>query len=118
MAATPQDIAREFLEQCCLEPTPDAIDQLAEVFLPCLKIMCERPWDPNGGTWRTSGILGVMGDARKKWERFWYRTWTRGKRHDDSGFDLINYVGFVMRSDPSSRWGTWGEPANGDQDEF
>lgn len=102
--------AQHFLESCCLTATPDAIEQLAEVFLPCLQIMCERGWDPRGGTWRKSGILGAMTDAKKKWERFWERTWKHGKRHDDSGFDLINYIGFVMRSDPNSGWGQWGPP--------
>jgi len=105
--------AQDFLEGCDVDWTPDALAQLADVFLPCLQIMCDpsHPWDPQGGTWRQSGILGAMTDAKKKWERFFERTWTRGKRHDDSGFDLINYVGFVMRSDPDSRWGAWGEPA-------
>lgn len=104
--------AREFLDQCNVKPTQDAVDQLVQVFLPCLEIMCDptHPWDPNGGTWRKSGILGAMTDAKKKWERFWERTWKHGKRHDDSGFDLINYIGFVMRSDPESGWGQWGPP--------
>lgn len=106
--------ARDFLEKCSMEPTQDAVNQLLNVFLPCLEIMCDpaHPWDPNGATWRKSGILGAMTDAKKKWERFWERTWSRGKRHDDSGFDLINFIGFVMRSDPDSRWGEWGEPAH------
>ena len=105
--------ARTFLDECGIDPaSPDAIDQLVQVFLPCLRIMCDpaHPWDPNGATWRKSGILGAMTDAKKKWERFFERTWHRGKRHDDSGYDLINYIGFVMRSDPDSRWGEWGEP--------
>src|SRR6266436_2000574 len=106
------DAAYAFLRSCGLDPTPDAVGQLTEVFLPCLRIMCERPWDPNGATWRKSGIFGALTDAKKKWERFWERTWPHGKRHDDSGFDLINYIGFVMRSDPDSRWAEWGEPGN------
>jgi hypothetical protein len=102
--------ARQYLLSHGLTPTPDAIEQLDDVFLPCLQIMCTRPWSPDGETWRESGILGVLGDVRKKFTRFWYRTWTMGRRHDDSGLDLINYIGFVMRSDPDSRWGEWGEP--------
>jgi hypothetical protein len=107
---TPREYARDFMEAMDLSPTPDAISQLLEVFVPCLKIMCERPWDPNGGTWRKSGVLGILSDARKKFERLWERGWKRGKRHDDSGFDLINYVGFYLRSE-DNRWGDWGEPA-------
>lgn len=106
-----EQAALEFLDRVGLVPTPDAIAQLTEAFLPCLAIICQRGWDPNGGTWRKSGIFGVLTDGRKKFERFWERTWTHGKRHDDSGWDLINYVGFIMRSDPDSRWGEWGEPA-------
>lgn len=103
--------ANDFIRTCNIRPTPDAVDQLVHVFLPCLRIMCERPWDPNGGTWRASGILGATTDAKKKWERFWYRIWKRGERHDDSGLDLINYIGFVMRSYPDSGWGDWGPPS-------
>lgn len=101
--------ARAFLIACELTPTPDAIAQLSEVFLPCLEIMCERPWDPNGGTWRKSGWLGIMTDVRKKFERLWERAWRHGERHDDSIIDLINYLGFLRRSG-ASRWGEWGKP--------
>jgi hypothetical protein len=102
--------ALEFLDRVGLVPTPDAIGQLTEAFLPCLAIICQRGWDPNGGTWRSSGVLGILGDVRKKFERLWERGWKHGKRHDDSGYDLMNYVGFYMRSG-IDRWGTWGEPA-------
>jgi hypothetical protein len=107
---TMREAAAEFLDRCSMEPTPDAISQLVEVFVPCLRIMTTRPWDPMGRTWRKSGIFGAFTDAKKKWERFWERGWIHGQRHDDSGHDLINYVGFVMRSDPDSGWGEWGEP--------
>ena len=113
---TSRDAARDFMVRCGLEPTPDAIGQLAEVFLPCLKIMCGRPWSPDGATWRRSGVLGALTDVRKKFERFWYRGWTKGKRNGDVGFtdsghDLINFIGFSLRADPDSGWGGWGEPA-------
>lgn len=102
--------AREFFDQCSLKVTPDAIEQMVDVFLPCLKIMCERPWAPDGSTWRRSGVLGALSDVRKKFERLWERGWKRGVRHDDSGYDLINFVGFYMRSEENPRWGDWGEP--------
>lgn len=105
-----ESAARAYMNACGIEPTPDAVAQLTEVFLPCLQIMCSRPWDPNGATWRESGILGAMTDVRKKFMRFWERGWTYRQRHNDSGLDLINFVGFVMRSDPESGWGNWGEP--------
>jgi hypothetical protein len=104
-----REAASAFLIDCGLTPTPDAADQLCEVFVPCLRIMCERPWDPNGGTWRKSGRLGILSDVRKKFERLWERGWRHGKRHDDSAYDLINYIGFYLRSD-GSLWGEWGDP--------
>jgi len=102
-------VAERFLKDCGLTPTPDAVDQLASVFLPCLAIMTRRPWDPNGGTWRESGVLGALADVRKKFKRLWYRGWVCGKRHDDSAYDLINFVGFYLRSEDNG-WGEWGEP--------
>ncbi len=105
----PWYIAEKFMRECGLNPTPDATDQLANVFLPCLRIMCEREWDPSGGTWRKSGVMGILTDVRKKFERLWERGWLHGKRHDDSAHDLINYIGFYLRSN-ESLWGRWGEP--------
>jgi len=106
------DAAASYLEAIGLDPTPDAICQLDEVFRLCLTIMCERGWDPEGGTWRTAGRLGALADCRKKFMRLWERAWIHGKRHDDSGIDLINYIGFYLRAD-KERWGDWGEPGDG-----
>lgn len=104
-----KDAARAYMLACGIRPTPDAIAQLTNVFLPCLRIMCERPWDPEGATWRRSGRFGILSDVRKKFERLWERGWHHGKMHDDSGFDLINYVGFFLRSG-DSLWNEWGDP--------
>lgn len=102
-----------FLQACGLDPIPDAVEQLQEVFLPCLRIMCERGWDPMGGTWRAAGVLGALADVRKKFSRLWERGWIKGVRHDDSALDLINYVGFYLRSE-DNRWNEWGEPGTGE----
>lgn len=115
--STTRDAAYTFLASCGLRSTPDAISQLSEVFLPCLKIMCERPWDPNGGTWQAAGRMGALADIRKKFQRLWYRAWTIGKRHDDSAYDLINYIGFFLRADHPG-WGDWGEPAHIEAEDF
>ena len=105
-----EDAAYTFMERCGLDPTPDAIDQLAKVFLPCLRIMCERGYDPFGGTWRESGRLGALADVRKKFKRLWERAWKKGDTSDDDhAHDLINFVGFYLRAD-KDRWGDWGEP--------
>ena len=105
-----REAAIEFLEKLGLRPTEDAVDQMVLVFLKCLRIMTERPWDPRGGTWRKSGVLGIMTDVRKKFERLWERGWRHGQRHDDSAYDLINYIGMYLRSEDNG-WGEWGEPA-------
>ena len=91
--------------------TPDSVGQLVEVFVPCLRVMVERGYEPTGALWRKAGVLGIIWDVRKKFERLWFRTWTQGKRHDDSGFDLINFTGMLLRADPDSRFGDAGEPA-------
>lgn len=104
--------ARDFMVACGIpNPTPDAISQLLEAFLPALKIMCDpsHPWDPGGATWRQSGVLGILTDCKKKFERLWERGWKHGKRHDDSAFDLLNFVGFYLRS-ADNGWGEWGNP--------
>jgi hypothetical protein len=106
-----QEAAQDFMYKMGMTPTPDATGQLLEVFVPCLRIMCERGYEPTGALWRKAGVLGIIWDVRKKFERLWYRTWTLGIRHDDSGFDLINFVGMLLRSNPNSRFGDAGEPA-------
>jgi hypothetical protein len=106
--------AEIFMRHCGLTPTPDAVRQLSQVFLPCLKIMCERPWSPEGETWRKSGRMGILTDIRKKFERLWERGWIYGKRHDDSAYDLINYLGMYLRSG-ESQWGEWGSPYSGSE---
>jgi hypothetical protein len=99
----------KFMDDCGLVPTPDAIDQLTYVFLPCLAIMCQRGYDPNGGTWKKSGRLGALSDVRKKFERLWERAWIKGKKHDDSAIDLINFIGFYLRSEKEG-FGDWETP--------
>jgi hypothetical protein len=91
--------------------TPDSVGQLVDVFVPCLRIMVERGYEPEGKLWRRVGLFGVMTDIWKKFDRYWYRTWHLGIRHDDSGFDLINFTGFSLRTDPNVRWGVLGETA-------
>jgi hypothetical protein len=107
--------SESFLKMCGLDPTADAVDQMIEVFIPCLRIMCERPWSKKVSTWRNGGRLSVLGDLRKKFERVWYRYWLCNRPHPDSIFDLINYAGFVLRS-ADDRWGSWGEPGSVDPD--
>lgn len=87
---------------------PDAVGQLVEVFLPCLKIMVDHNW---GELWRGAGLQSIMDQMKSKFDRYWERTWIKGERHDDSGLDLINLAGFTLRSDPDNIWGNRGKPA-------
>ncbi len=110
---TVRDAAVEFLDRCSLTPTPDAVDQLVEAFLPALEIMCKRGYDPDGKTWRKAGWRGQLMEIRKKTERLWHRSWLHGAFDHDSAIDLLNYAGFYIRlraSGPS--WGEWGEPGS------
>jgi hypothetical protein len=110
-AENDQDRAWKFMVDCGLDPTPDAADQLAEVFLPCLRIMCERGYDPNGANWREGGWRSQLVDTRKKFKRLWFHAWIKGKFVPDHGFDMINYIGFYQRLKLSGEpWGDWGEP--------
>jgi hypothetical protein len=108
---SPFAAAATYMRSIGLTPTEDAIEQLAGPFASCLRIMCERGYEPGGALWKHAGLFGVMTDVKKKFDRYWYRTWTLGRRHDDSGLDLINFTGMSLRSDPDSRWGDLGEPS-------
>jgi hypothetical protein len=103
--------ALEFLDQCGLVPTPDAIDQLTEVFLPCLAIICNRGYEPNGKLWREGGWRSLLVDIRKKFSRLWRHGWIEAKFIPDHSLDLINYTGFYYRQKHKGEpWGDWGEP--------
>ena len=104
--------ARKYMLDCGLRPTPDAIAQLDEVFLPCLTIMCRRGYDPDGGTWRAEGWRGMLWKIRDKSDRLWYHGWLRGIFHPDHAPDMINYLGFYMRAERDKPWGTRGAPGN------
>ena len=104
--------AKDFLEECGIpDPTPDAIAQLLDVFVPCLQIMCERGYDPTGATWREGGWRSQLVDIRKKFSRLWRHGWLQGKFVPDHGLDLINYTAFYQRMEMKGEpWGNWGQP--------
>jgi hypothetical protein len=72
---TTRDIAQRFMDDMGMVPTPDAISQLVEVFVPCLRIMCERGYADDGSTWQAAGRLGILADIRKKFTRLWRDGW-------------------------------------------
>lgn len=110
-ALTTRTAAITFLDECGIVPVNDAVDQLVEVFLPCLAIICSRGYDPDGGTWRESGWRGMLWEVQKKSRRIWYKGWKRGVFHGDSVLDLINTAGFYFRLKHTGKpWGKWGKP--------
>ena len=105
-------IAREFLELIGIgNPTPDAVEQLTDVFVPCLEIMCERGYDPTGASWRSGGWRSQLVDIRKKFTRLWFHAWIKGRFVKDHPIDMINYLGYFIRLEMKGEpWGDWGEP--------
>lgn len=101
--------AEAFLKDVGLDdPTPDAIRQLTQAFLPALQIMCERNY---GEAWKDGGWRGLVYEMRKKMDRVWHRSWLGSLFDADSGLDMINYAGFYYRMRCQGRpWGTKGEP--------
>lgn len=106
--------ARQFFKELGIDDPPmDAICQLLIAFVPSLRIMCERGYDPNGLTWRASGWRGQIQEIRKKTDRLWLRGWLRGRFDADSARDIINYAGFYLRlAGEGKPWGDWGEPGS------
>jgi hypothetical protein len=110
------DLAFDYMQKCGLDPTPDAVGQLSGPFLECLKIMCERPYDPDGATWRAEGWRGMIWKSRDKITRMWHNGWTKGRFVNDDALDAINYLGFYLRirGENGSEWGERGRPGNGE----
>jgi hypothetical protein len=119
LGLTEEDISRKrletFLESLELTPTPDAIDQFFRVFLPALRIMCERGYDPAGRTWREAGWRPQLYESMKKMARIKFWAWSRTEpvMSLTEVPDLINYLGFYQRGieEDIRPWGEWGEPA-------
>lgn len=104
--------AREYLVAVGLEPTEDAIEQLYFAFTPALRIMCERG-GLRGEIWRQSGWRGALYESRKKMERLWYSWWQGDRSDEDSAVDLLNFIGFYLRSrHEEDGWGRYGEPSH------
>jgi hypothetical protein len=104
------DAAYTFFERIGLTPTPDAMEQLLEVFLPCLKIMCERGYDPDGESWRDKGWRNQVIEILERADRIHFNCWTHSRPDENNTRDIINYAGFLLRSDWKNEWGKWGEP--------
>lgn len=111
-ADTIRQAAMQFMSSCGLEPTSDSLDQLTFAFLPALRIMCERGYDPNGQTWKRKGWRGLVCDILNKAGRLKFHSWTNNDFDPDSAADIINFAGFYYRmQNEGAPWGEWGEPA-------
>jgi len=107
-----EEAAVRFLDDCSLEPTQDAIEQLTEAFLPALAIMCQRGYDPNGANWKSMGWRGLLQEMHKRWKRIHANSWKRRRFDPNNTVDLINYSGYLLRSRMSNiaEWGDIGVP--------
>jgi hypothetical protein len=106
-----RDAAHDFIHGLGVDPTPDAIDQLAGPFAECLRIMCERGYDPEGTTWASKGWKGLVHDILNKSGRLRYNSWRHNRFDADSAIDMINFAGFYWRlKNKGSKWGDLGEP--------
>jgi hypothetical protein len=110
-ATTTALAAKVFLESIGLDPTPDTIDQLALAFVPALRIISERGYDPNGKSWRECGWRGQVYEIIKRCKRLMFNSWSNNRFDANNAVDLINYAGFYLRMKNIGRpWGEWGDP--------
>lgn len=111
---TSRDAAVTFLEACGIIPTPDAISQLIEVYLPAIAIMCKRGYDPNGQTWQKVGWRPQLYEVMKKVDRIAWLAWSHNREEEALAEipDILNYLGFVQRGITArlAKWGKWGPP--------
>jgi hypothetical protein len=107
------DAAYTFFDRCGIKATPDAIGQLVEVFLPCLRIMAERGYDPEGKSWRDKGWRDQVVEILERADRIHFNSWAHSRFDENNARDLINYCGFYLRlRGKGERWGKWGEPGD------
>lgn len=107
-----RDAAYDYLKRLGMDPTPDAIAQLAGPFALALSVMCDRGYDPEGATWRSKGWKGIVHDILNKAGRLRYNSWVHDEFDGDSSIDLINFAGFYWRQRNSgSKWGWLGQPS-------
>lgn len=107
----PHDAAYTFFRLVGIDPTPDAVAQLADGFLPSLRIMCERGYDPEGASWKEGGWRGLVWEILKRARRLRWYSWEHNNFHADTARDIINFAGFYLRMECKGEpWGEDGEP--------
>jgi hypothetical protein len=109
-----RDAASDFITKIGLDPSYDAIEQLAGPFAQALRIMCTRGYDKRGSTWIEKGWRGLVHDILNKSGRLRFHSWHNRRFDADSAIDGINFNGFYWRlQNDGEPWGTWGEPDSG-----
>lgn len=107
----PHDAAYTFFHLLGIDPTPDAVAQLADAFLPALRIMCERGYDPEGTSWKEGGWRGLVWEILKRARRIRWHSWQHSNHDTNDAYDIINFAGFYIRMGTQGEpWGEDGEP--------
>jgi hypothetical protein len=105
------DAAFDYLQKIGLDPTDEAVNQLAGPFAEALAIICTRGYDPTGATWKSKGWKGLVHDILNKSGRIKYNSWRHNRFDPDSAIDIINFAGFYWRwKNHGSKWGELGKP--------
>lgn len=102
-----------YMSDMGMEPTPDAARQLENSFVPALRIMCQRGYNPRGVTWKEGGWMSLVWELYKKIRRIHFKCWLRGQQDYDSALDIINYAGMLHRAhdEQVTAWGILGPPS-------
>jgi len=107
-----REAAEDYLRKIGLEPTPDAIMQLAGPFTQALEIMCTRGYSPDGATWKMRGWRGLVHDIMDNAFRIEYHSWDNRNFYPNGAIDLINFAGFYWRlENRGAPWGRMRDPA-------
>lgn len=104
-----RDAAYDYLKRVGLEPTPDAIANLAGPLTDALRIVCERGYSER--MWRMRGWKGLVHDIVDKAFRLRFREWERNEHDKDSPRDMINFCCYLLRLGHEGKpWGEMGQP--------
>lgn len=112
-----RDAAYDYMRKIGLDPTPDAIGQLAGPFTAALEIVCTRGYnradeDPDEEPfWSVRGWKGIVHDIMDNAYRLQLFSWKRNDFYPNGAVDIINFAGFYLRREcKGKRWGRIGEP--------
>lgn len=106
-----EEAAVTFLDTCSLIPTPDAVKQLTEAFLPALAIMCQRGYHPEGANWKKMGWRGLLFEVGKRIDRIFFNSWDNDRYDQNNAVDAVNFLGYYIRLRNEGRpFGARGNP--------